>query len=254
VAVWRDQDGKVAATCCRRAATFWIDVPGVSAFRFGGGIPGVEAMAGPRVSDEALAETHRRLVMPLALQALGHEVLHASAVGGRDGAVALCGLSGAGKSTLAYGLARRGFDQLADDAVVIELRDEIPWMVPLPFRPRLSGEAMNEIDGAQSHLRAHAPPGMAAPGAPCRLAEVIVLESAEGRSEAVELTRLESSAALLALLSHAYCFSPRLEGRLRPMMTQYLAVAAAVPISRLRLERGWDRWPELLDVVAERLA
>jgi hypothetical protein len=71
------------------------------------------------------ADTDIRLyLLGTALGALCHQrpglPLHAAAVLGRDGAIAVAGPTGAGKSTLAAQLAARGVTVLADDLCVAE--------------------------------------------------------------------------------------------------------------------------------------
>jgi hypothetical protein len=46
-----------------------------------------------------------------------------------------------GKSTVAYGLNRRGYEQWADDGVVLEVGDGRALAVPLPFDVRLRPES-----------------------------------------------------------------------------------------------------------------
>ena len=56
------------------------------------------------VDDEALHDAYRRIVVPIAFQTHGGEVLHASAVRGPLGVVAFCADSLGGKSTMAYAM------------------------------------------------------------------------------------------------------------------------------------------------------
>jgi hypothetical protein len=58
--------------------------------------------------------------LPFAAVLRGLEVLHASAVAGPRGAIAIAGASGAGKTTLALHLVERGARFLADDVVAVD--------------------------------------------------------------------------------------------------------------------------------------
>jgi hypothetical protein len=62
-------------------------------------------------------------VLPFAAVLQGLEVLHASAVVGGGGVVALSGHSGSGKTSLALELCRRGAGFLADDVLALERLD-----------------------------------------------------------------------------------------------------------------------------------
>jgi hypothetical protein len=64
-------------------------------------------------------------VLPLVLNLLGHDVLHATAVDTRAGVCAFIGPAGAGKSTLAASFAADGYRIFCDDCLVVRLEDEI---------------------------------------------------------------------------------------------------------------------------------
>jgi hypothetical protein len=141
VQVYRNDDGSVAAFCHTRAGRHWIHLPGLASFHFPPGADCVTAIADPAARPDLLREAFLRRALPLALHALGREVLHASAVLMPAGAVPLCAASGTGKSTLAYGLSRRGYPLSADDADAFHASAEGVRTVPLPFRIRLRPSA-----------------------------------------------------------------------------------------------------------------
>jgi hypothetical protein len=117
VQVWRDHEGTVCAAGHTVAGRHWMHVPRIGSFAFGPCAgDAVHVFAEPSARPESVLDTFRRMVLPLALQAQGEEVLHASAVRMLQGVVALCAVSETGKSTLAYALSRRGFPLWADDA------------------------------------------------------------------------------------------------------------------------------------------
>src|SRR5689334_19380651 len=82
----------------------WIHLPDQASFRLGPGRDEVTAFAAPGTAAQRLHELFREFVQPMALQALGAEVLHASAVAMPSGLVAFCAEGGTGKSTFAYAL------------------------------------------------------------------------------------------------------------------------------------------------------
>src|SRR5919106_5320553 len=99
---------------------------------------------------DSILDAYYRSVLPMALQAQGAEVLHASAVLTPRGVLALCARSGTGKSTLAYGLSRRGYPLRADDAVAFENSGAQINVRPLPFSIRLRPDAAAFFD--QAHV------------------------------------------------------------------------------------------------------
>lgn len=213
-------------------------MPGVATFTFDRA--GVEAVAHEGAAPERIRDAHRRLVLPLALQALGQEVLHASAVAMDAKAVAFCGQSGTGKSTVAYGLARRGHPPCADDAVAIDLGHGIPELLPLPFALRLrpAPAAYFEEDGRGLDVER--------PISRRRLAAVCVLQRGENGTG---VRRLDSAEAFPALLAHAYSFGLEDEPRRRRMVEHFLRLASEVQVLRVRLAPGLSTLAATLDEI-----
>jgi hypothetical protein len=212
-------------------------------FRFGPS--GVEAVAREDVAPEKIRDAHRRLVLPLALQALGQEVLHASAVAVEAGAVAFCAESGTGKSTVVYALARRGHPPCADDAVAVEFGRRGPELIPLPFALRLRpasaayyGEDVRTIE--VQHPVARQP-----------LVAVCVLQRDD---EGTGVRRLGRAEAFPAMLAHAYSFGLNDERRRRRMMQHYLSLASEVPVFRVVLGSGLSTLADTLDEVEAAIA
>src|SRR6202011_4350306 len=109
VETWLDSDGAAAAYGGSGAGRHWMVLPGVGPFTFTNDAEGVEAFPEEAVSDALVEDSFRRIVLPMALQARGRQVLHASGVVGSDGVVALCAVSETGKATPALCLGSRGF-------------------------------------------------------------------------------------------------------------------------------------------------
>ena len=93
----------------------------------------VRAWPSDGVPWQSVERVHRRAVVPAALQCLGHETLHASAVRLADGVVGFCGHAGAGKSTMAVACALSGGEQWADDTLVLQMGPGRVHAIPIAY-------------------------------------------------------------------------------------------------------------------------
>lgn len=227
---WRDSAGVVHAHHRSAGDTHWIDVYGVGRFLFRESEPGVQVAAD---SDwEHVLDTYQRYVLPMVLHALWLEVLHASAVVGSDGVVALCGYSGMGKSTLAHALSRRGYSAYADDALAFTVAGSRLETVPMPFRLRLRPASVAHFGADNPAAQSDLPQG-----AP--LAAICLLEqTADADDPSPRADRLAPGAAWLALLPHAYCFTLDTPERKRHMVRAYTHLTRSVPTIRVRYASG----------------
>lgn len=254
--VWRDEQGAKLASCHADGGQRRVDVAGVGSFHFDALAETVTAHPQTAIPLAVIVETYYRSVLPVVLQARGTEVLHASAVRA-GGVVAFCGASGTGKSTLAFALSRRGHQLWADDALAIGLRGPSAVAFPLPCEIRLRPRAVAFFGLARQTAAAVsvAVPREPADRNPAPLAAVLVLsrreEAADDRSVCIE--RLRPTAALPALLAHAYCFSLEDPDLKRRMVERYMALAARVPVFALRFRPGFEWISRVLDQV-ERVA
>ena len=244
VTVWRDQNGAVCGYGHSNGSEKWVHLPGVGAFRFEPGSPEVVVFPLASARTELLRDAFNRTVLPLALQALGHEVLHASAVVARDRVVALCAVSGTGKSTIACALAGRGHALWADDAVCFDASGVPISALSLPFSLRLR-PASAAYFAANNNGGRNSPPAKSAPAA---LGAVVVLERAQQEAEPV-LSRLTASEAFTATLTHAYVFSSEDRARNARMVRSYLELVDRVPIFRLTFSTGLERLAQIVDLL-----
>jgi hypothetical protein len=243
--VWLDAQGRQVGY--GHAGEGWLHLVGVATFTFGPS--GVEAVAREDVATEKIRDAHRRLVLPLALQALGQEVLHASAVAVEAGAVAFCAESGTGKSTVAYALARRGHPPCADDAVAIGPGRRGPELIPLPFALRLRPASAAYFGEDAQPLEVQHPVERRP------LAAICVLQRLEQRlEEGTGIRRLGRAEAFPALLAHAYSFGLNDERRRRRMMEHYLSLASEVPVFRVDLASGVSTLARTLDEIEAAVA
>jgi hypothetical protein len=244
--IWRERDGRVAAYGGSLDGSKWMRLPGLAAFVFVG--ESVVAYPEPVASEEAVHDAFRRNVLPLALQVLGYEVIHASAVRGPRGVVALCAVSETGKSTIAYGLSRLGHELWADDAVAFDVKGDAVRALPLPFSLRLRAPSAAYYDVDPDAFAVGAPPQAS-------LAALCILERVEdaGTASGAFVDRLAAADAFSSLLTHAYCFSLEDAERKERMLRAYLALAGSVPIFRAGLEEGLERVPAMLDTIEQEI-
>jgi len=240
---WHDRKGRLAAY--GDAEGGWLYLVGVGTFRFGR--DEIELLAHSGVGLDAINDAHRRLALPLVLAALGHQVLHGSAVMMPAGVVALCAPSGSGKSTLAYGFTRRGLPPVADDAVALEPSTPAPVVVPLPFTLRLRPQS-------RAHFSSDGGP-VTQPEVPrgdLRLAAICTLERAS--VSAPRIVRLAPAQAFRAVLAHAYSFGLADATQRRRMMDGYLTLASCVPVFLVTVPDGLETLDSTLEAIERAVA
>ena len=244
VQIWRDLTDEVCAYGYAGPGWWSMEWPRLGTFRFGPALGStVEVIPEPGVSVPRLEDLYRRSVLPLALQAVGRETLHASAVIGSAGVLAFCGARGTGKSTVAYGLRRRGFEQHADDALVLTIGDDEITTVSLAFAPRLRPDPAQLFGAA-----ADATPAGGG-GAAQRLAAIFILRPDVQRDTAPAIDRLSPTDALPAALAHAHCFDTENPASRRRLLQNYLEIAARVRILTVSYRPGLERLELLLDTI-----
>jgi ABC-type cobalamin/Fe3+-siderophores transport system ATPase subunit len=103
----------------------------------------------PLVDSAPIAHSHFILstCMPTLLNQRGLLAIHANAVVGPQGAIAISGHSGAGKSTLLAALMGRGLPMLADDVTVLQKDIEDRFHVLPGYRSyRLCADTLDQIE------------------------------------------------------------------------------------------------------------
>jgi len=244
--VWRDIVGAVCAFGETRSGQNWMHFPGLASFRFGQQDRAVVAYAPPDTARERIEDAFSRSVVPVALQALGTEVMHASGFLTEAGIVAIAAVSETGKSTLARAVACRGFVQWADDAVAFEARATEVVSRALPFASRLHADSAAVLDD-------DSPAESVEPTTTAALAVVLLIErlDAHDATPTVSWRRLTSAEAFPRVLEHAYCFTLDDDSRTRRMVTQYLDLATRVPVLSVRYRSGFEMLSDVVDGVLE---
>jgi hypothetical protein len=239
---WHDRQGRLAGYGDVQEG--WLHLLGVGTFTFGPGE--IEIAPDSGVEQEVISDAHRRLALPLVLAALGHQVLHGSAVLMPAGVVALCAPSGVGKSTLAYAFTRRGLSPVADDAVALELSTPVPRVLPLPFALRLRAQSRAHFSAGDEVSVAEAA------GEPLPLAAVCTLERPTLGEPLIE--RLPEADAFRAVLAQAYTFGLADPARRRHMIDGYLTLASHVPVFRVAVPDGLETLDPTLDAIERAIA
>jgi hypothetical protein len=247
VQTWTDLADVVCAYAYAGDGWWAMEIPQLATFKLDlSARDTIRVFARPGASRETIEDLYRRSVVPLFLQALGRETLHASGVAGSGGVLAFCGDRGTGKSTIAYGLARRGFVQHADDTLVVSVDNGAVSTVPLAFTPRLRPAARGFFDrGAGDSDVPQRQETRAEP-----LATVFILHRDDARVEP-GLTRLNPPAAFEALLRHAHCFEPGNPVQRRRLLQNYLDLSTTVPVVVVSFAPGLDGFDRLLDTLLE---
>jgi hypothetical protein len=241
VEVWHEH-GQVCAYGYPAHGQNWLHVPGLATFRFLRADQPVVAIPIGSADRVSVRDAFERTALPMALQSLGRQVLHASGVRGPSGVIAFCGESGTGKSTLAYAAGRRGNELWADDAVAFEVDGHEVAAIPLPFRVLLRPASL-AFFGADASAEAQR---LAAADRE-RLAAVVILERTD--DQGVGVARLSGADAFRAALAQGYCYRPTDADQNARMVDDYLALAERVPVFAARFEPRFESVERLLDAI-----
>jgi hypothetical protein len=248
---WLTPDGETVARGFRHRGDGWMLWPRLAAYRFN--FPdeqSITAYPEPGARLSSVWDVYRRSVLPMAMQAAGWEVLHASGIVAAGGVVAFCARSETGKSTVAYGLSRRGFPQWADDGVVVGVHGGIVAM-PLPFEVRLR-------EGSERLLRGVLPehsrfefngPGAQVHASPLPIRALCVLERVSDLDAVARIAPIASADAFTALLTHAHEFDWSDANRRAAMVQTYLRVVADVPMFAVSFAPSPEKVEELFDAI-----
>ena len=254
VQTWREDDGTVCAYGYVASGLYWMHFPDLGSYCFSNHSDEVIVLAQPSTRLDWIWDTYYRSVLPMALQVVGKEVLHASGIQTERGTIAFCATSESGKSTIAYGLNQRGYRLWADDAVVFEISERVVSTLPLPFRIRLRPGAAQYFARSQTDARSPTKDDFISQVEvkPTPLAGVCLLERGES-SEIVEIQRSLPIRAFPAVLSHAYCFSLQNMERKQRMMRAYLALIRELPVFTIRFSSGIEKLPQILDGIEQEI-
>jgi hypothetical protein len=200
----------------------------------------------PNASYEEISGTFDRLLQPIILQALGKQALHAAAVVGPTGAIAICGNKGSGKSTLGFAMRQAGYWQLADDAVVLQLEQDRVSVCPLPFVPRLRPASRLHFNYSDQNPAPH----VDVRPADLVLSAIFLLRQDE-QTERPRLTLLPQAQAFPAVLAQAYCYDAQDSSHTRRLVDSYLAIVSLVPVFALQYRPDLQQLPQLIEMIKD---
>jgi hypothetical protein len=247
VNVWRNKRGGIVATGVSEGGVHWMHWPYLAAYSFAPGGP-ITAYPAANAPLDVLQDTYRRSVVPMALQALGYEALHASATLMPSGVVGFFAASETGKSTIAYGLSRRGFPQWGDDSLLFEPLTRPFVSRRLPFDIRLRPRSSAFFDATASRVEVEGDDALLPDCAP--VAALCLLTRAERSVDSpVDVRRLDPVRAFSWLIAHAHCFNPHDDARRATMLKHYIDLTASVPVYEVTFLASLDVLPLMLDEV-----
>jgi hypothetical protein len=201
----------------------------VGTFAFSSESSIVHAWPAPGANPDVVVKQFETVLQPVILQALGWQTLHAAAVAGSGGALALCGVRGSGKSTIAFALRQAGWTQIADDALVLSVDAGHVTAHPLPFTSRLREASFRHFAGPSDVLAdAHAHGDR--PATPLRA--IFVLQQIANLSDP-SVSPVAPARAFSGLLVHAHCFDMQDREEAQRLTLDYLAIAERVPVLAL---------------------
>jgi hypothetical protein len=219
-----DPDGDPIARACDRDGTAFYSIagddnrtrlryPGLCEFAGKAGMRDVGVTLAPGRDPGVIPVLASGMLLALHLRLRGELVLHASAVGVGEAALAFVGASGMGKSTMATVLCGAGHPLLTDDVLCVQLRPDRVMVHPGSTETRLRDPAQPLANGLPGRRTADGrlavAPGSLA-GRPLLLAACVVpLPSRE--CDRVQVRQLSGASALM-LLSRF----PRIPGWTQP--------------------------------------
>jgi len=254
---WTTDDGRAHASLYRTADGYVIHFKRLAWFHISKDLALVSCTRCRSCTVRLMRHLFLDLVMPHVLSLAGQHVLHASAVEHEGRAVAFAGDTGAGKSTLAAALGRDSGRILADDAVVLDQRED-RFLVSAPYPSlRLWGDSAATLElgrGQRGHRsgKRRFPNGsrMSFAAGSSRLDAICLLSrsSAAGRTL---FTRLRAVDALVSLVHHAFKFDVSEKSFLEREFRLFSRLVAVVPCYRLTIPDSLKDLPSLTTHVSD---
>jgi hypothetical protein len=247
LAVWRDavlgdarQRGPGRASIRSGRCLLLDDVH--AALEFGPYDPLITVWSDGSYSDRYLDHLLRDHVVPRRLSLRGEHVLHATAVEFDGLAVAFVGVSTAGKSTLAAASVNAGGRLLADDTLLLVLRDQAVGVRPTATHCRLRADVASLLPGS-------AATSLIEGEAPVPLGLVCIVERGGGD---VELVACPPAAGLVALARSAFVPEAN-EVDPASVLDHFFPLLQGIQVAKLRYPNGLHILPDVVELVRRSL-
>lgn len=192
-------------------------------------------------------------VLPLALSARGHVVLHAAAVRVGERAVGFLGHTGVGKSTLAARTAQMAKGMvLSDDCLRIDVSEEGALAIPSYPGSRLWPDAIaaGNLSGtpsapvAEDSEKRRVVVGTGTAWWATRLRCLYLLE--QDSTTEISIEPCGGGDAVLGLVEHAYRLDPTDRDRTAEEFRRLATLASACAVRRLRYPRAFSQLPAVV--------
>ncbi len=258
---WRAPDGGVSLSLCKSDG-YDLVIPGIVRFAIGADGRDIAGCLEGRGQVDDMRHALVTQVLPRVLSLRGRLVLHASAVIGPHGAIAILGSGGAGKSTLAAAFLQAGHEVMTDDCLVLQPTEDADGCVAIAGPPgvRLHRDTAAQIfsplavretaEDSGGKIRVGADAGAAGgPRDPARLVGAVLLEPSDvvrdGR--AIEVDLLTPAEALMAFVEHSFQLELWDRAVLAARLQALAVVADLTPVVRLRFGHDLRAIPALRD-------
>ena len=143
-------------------------------------------------------------------------------------------------------MRKAGYRQLADDALVLQLKQNQVSVCPLPFAPRLREASRLHFGYAD---QSPAPRVDVRPD-DLALSAVFLLRQDE-QTERPRLALLPQAQAFSALLAHAHCYDAQDRRHTQRLADNYLAMVSLVPVFALQYRPDLQRLPQLIEIIQD---
>lgn len=248
---WQSPRGVVKADFYRAEDSYLVHVPGVAEFEIPPHSREVVARREHGTDADAVANVFTQQIVPLALSARGHTILHASAIEVDGAAVAFVAASGRGKSTLAASFALAGHALVTDDSLELAIEGRRVWVACGRPSLRLWPDSSRHLLGEEvpaGKLRVAADERV-----PCftgRLPLRAVFALQDGAAPAVAIGRATWADAVIHLVRNTFLLDVA-GPRVTPQFDTLSAVASSVPVHALDYPRSFDELPKVRAAILE---
>jgi hypothetical protein len=261
---WYSFDGRVWLAFARIDSGYLLRFPAFADFVIAADAHTISGFRRGNTPEASVRHLLLNQVIPIVLSQLGKLVLHASACVTPHGVMAFMGTTGMGKSTLAASFGLRGLTVLTDDCLSIGKDGDDVLCVPSYAGVRLwpeSVSALFEEEPELQHLAHYTDKKrfvfeqeMAGGRHVLKAGYVLTRPDEDPSDNAIKITPLSPSEALLEAVKHTFQLDVTDRVRLGQAFRRYEWLAQSVPFFRLSYPREHALLPAVNDAVLDHMA